>query len=157
MSVAGLFPSFGELSTNAHMPRADRLQRMNKDYVRWHAEKARINSSKGAALFHEREVWWCSLGANVGYEQDGGKDFMRPVVILKKFNLDSCLIVPLTGRVKHGRYYYPIGMIGSRDATAILSQIRFADRKRLTNKIATLDGATFRELVRSVIRANLSP
>ena len=58
------------------------------------------------ALFHEREVWWCSLGANIGFEQDGGgEDFERPVVILKKFNLDACLIVPLTARPKKGIGY----------------------------------------------------
>ena len=32
-------------------------------------------------FFYEREVWWCRLGANVGFEQDGkGEHFQRPIL-----------------------------------------------------------------------------
>jgi mRNA interferase MazF len=128
---------------------------MEKDFDRWNAKKKTINGAVGAALFHEREVWWCVLGANVGFEQDGGKgDFSRPVVILKKFNLDACLIVPLTARPKKGKYYLPIGKIEQRDAVAVLSQVRFIDRKRLTNKICTLDEDVYRRLATAVVSAS---
>ena len=37
--------------------------------------------------FSEREVWFLKIGVNVGYEQDGnGKEYLRPAIILKKFN-----------------------------------------------------------------------
>lgn len=40
---------------------------------------------RSAVKFNEREVWWCAIGVNVGYEIDGkGKDFARPVLVLKK-------------------------------------------------------------------------
>ncbi len=65
---------------------------MKKDFRRWTTKKEVLNDTEGTALFHEREVWWCALGANIGFEQDGGQeDFERPVVVLKKFNLDACL------------------------------------------------------------------
>ncbi|MHB1769833.1 MAG: type II toxin-antitoxin system PemK/MazF family toxin [Minisyncoccota bacterium] len=116
-----------------------------------------LNDTEGTALFHEREVWWCALGVNIGFEQDGGQeDFERPVVVLKKFNLDACLIVPLTGRQKEGKYYFPVGRIEDREAVAVLSQVRFIDRKRLENKICTLKEDVFRSLVQSVIRASFS-
>jgi mRNA interferase MazF len=127
---------------------------MKKDYSGWHAQKATINDKDGTALFHEREIWWCSLGLNVGTEQDGGQDYERPVVILRKFNLESSLVAPLTGRTREGRYYFPLGRIDDRDATVILSQIRFIDRKRLKNKIAMLPMKTFDALTAAVIRAN---
>ncbi|MFA6407923.1 MAG: type II toxin-antitoxin system PemK/MazF family toxin [Candidatus Paceibacterota bacterium] len=130
---------------------------MKKDFWKWHSEKERINETKGTALFHEREVWWCALGANIGFEQDGGqKDFERPVVILKKFNLDACLIVPLTGKPKQGIYYLSVGKIENRNAVAVLSQVRFIDRKRLKNKICTMDEKLFNQLVQSVVRASFS-
>ena len=130
---------------------------MKKDFQRWTTKKEVLNDTKGTALFHEREVWWCALGANIGFEQDGGQeDFERPVVILKKFNLDACLIVPITGRPKVGKYYFPVGRIEDREAVAVLSQVRFIDRKRLENKICTLDENVFRSLVQSVIRASFS-
>jgi mRNA interferase MazF len=128
---------------------------MEKDFDRWNTKKKAVNDSTGTALFHEREVWWCVLGANIGFEQDGGKgDFARPVVILKKFNLDACLIVPLTARSKKGKYYLPIGRIGQRDAVAVLSQVRFIDRKRLTNKICMLDEDVYRSLATAVVSAS---
>ena len=131
--------------------------KMKKDFRKWHAKKEQIHETKGKALFHEREVWWCALGVNIGFEQDGGQeDFVRPVVVLKKFNLDACLIVPLTGRPKQGKYYFPVGNVENREAVAILSQVRFVDRKRLKNKICTLNEEVFRSLVQSVIRASFS-
>lgn len=128
---------------------------MEKDFDGWNTKKKAINEVTGTALFHEREVWWCVLGANIGFEQDGGKgDFARPVVILKKFNLDAGLIVPLTAQPKKGKYYISVGKIDDRDAVAVLSQIRFVDRKRLANKICTLDEDVFRTLTTAVVSAS---
>ena len=125
---------------------------MEKDFRPWHDKKTVINSADGAALFHEREVWWCSLGSNIGYEQDGrGESFTRPVVILTKFNLDSCLIVPLTTRSKTGKYYFPVGDIDQRSAVAVLSQVRYIDRKRLAVKITTLNSDIFQSLLSAVV------
>ncbi len=126
---------------------------MFKDYWKWHKKKEEINDNKGTALFHEREVWWCALGVNVGFEQDGnGELFTRPTIILKKFNLDACLVVPLTTKTKKGRYYFNVGKAGGREAIAIISQLRFVDRKRLTDKIGTLDKKTFNSLISAVIK-----
>ena len=37
--------------------------------------------------FKEGELWWCSIGINVGVEIFGkGPDAVRPVVIFKKIN-----------------------------------------------------------------------
>lgn len=127
---------------------------MEKDYWKWHIKKGHLNEAKGVALFHEREVWWCALGANIGFEQDGSGDlFTRPVVILSKFNLDACLVVPLTAKFKKGKYYFSVGNVSGRDAVAVLSQIRFVDRKRLALKIATMDKDTFRALTEAVVKA----
>jgi len=94
---------------------------------------------------------------NIGFEQNGSTDdFARPVIILKKYNLDACLIVPLTARQKTGRYYFPVGRIDNRDAVAVLSQVRFIDRKRLTNKTCTLDEKVFRSLIYAVVSASFS-
>lgn len=127
---------------------------VKRDFRAWHSEKERIEQVAGRALFREREIWWCSLGVNVGSEQDGSQEFFtRPIVILKKFNLDTCLIVPLTARTKQGMYYHAIGEVGGRHATAILSQLRFIDRKRLVSKIGTLGAGRFAELKDALRRA----
>jgi mRNA interferase MazF len=55
---------------------------MEKDFDRWNGRKKTLDGAEGTALFHEREVWWCALGVNIGFEQDGrGGDFERPAII----------------------------------------------------------------------------
>lgn len=124
---------------------------MDKDFDTWNGQKQRIHAHGERRLFKEREVWWCSLGVNIGYERDGsGVLFTRPVVILTKFNLDTFLAVPLTARQKTGKYYLPIGTVDDREAAAVLSQIRYLDQKRLQLKITTLDQETFSRLKTAV-------
>ena len=130
---------------------------MNKDFQNWHRIKKELHETdKSKLFFNEREVWWCHLGVNIGYEQDGrGNDYQRPVVILKQFNLDVCVVVPLTTTDKTGKFYFPIGLIDGREAKAVLSQIRLIDRKRLTNKIDVIDEVLFKKLVQETARVSL--
>ena len=59
-----------------------------KDFDNWNKEKKILESTANETLvFHEREIWWCSIGLNVGDEQDGKNDyFERPVLVIRKFN-----------------------------------------------------------------------
>ncbi len=117
-----------------------------KDFDKWNNKKKEVNQ-KDRVFYHEREVWWCSLGVNVGNEQDGtGTNFDRPVVIIKGFNSEIFLALPLTGKKKQGKYYFYLGQISGREATAVLSQIRLVDTKRLVRKITTLDDSIFLKL-----------
>ena len=128
---------------------------MDKDFKKWHGIKENLDNRKSEVFFHEREVWWCSLGVNIGFEQDGtGKDFQRPVVIIKKFNLDACLVVPLTTTKKKGKYYFVVGKVHDKEATAVLSQVRFIDRKRLANKVGVLDENIFNKLFEAITEVN---
>ena len=43
----------------------------------------------------KKDIWWVSVGVNVGFEEDGKNDnFVRPVLVLKKFNNDMFLGIP---------------------------------------------------------------
>lgn len=80
---------------------------MKKDYQKWHREKTNIeHSDKPRVFFHEREVWWCSIGSNVGFEQDGrGETYARPVLVFKKFNKEVFWSLPLSTKIKNGKFY----------------------------------------------------
>ncbi|MDQ7009415.1 MAG: hypothetical protein Q9M94_03950 [Candidatus Gracilibacteria bacterium] len=59
---------------------------MEKDFDKWNKLKKNINNKKQKFYVKEREVWSVKMGQNVGFEEDGkGKDFERPVLVLKKF------------------------------------------------------------------------
>lgn len=126
-----------------------------KDYSDWHGIKTTINNDKARPHFHEREIWFCSLGRNIGFEQDGrGVDLQRPIVILKKFNNEVCLAIPLTKNPKKGIHYFNFSYQDGVISTAILSQIRLIDSKRLDYKsgnISTEDFANLKQKFRQLI------
>ena len=115
---------------------------LEKDFGKWHREKETINEKTSSVFFVESEVWICSLGANVGSEQDGKGDlFVRPVVILKKFNGSVFWGIPLTHARKVGMLYF--NLTAELGGFAILSQIRLLDAKRLHYKLASLSTERF--------------
>jgi mRNA interferase MazF len=129
-----------------------------KDFERWFRLKASLDADTRRVWFHEREIWWCALGANIGFEQDGhGASFSRPVLIVAKCNLETCIAVPLTTRRKTGRFYAPLGSISGRASIAILSQVRLIDARRLRKKIATVPMPIFRAVRKSLIDACFEP
>jgi len=119
---------------------------MKKDFLKWHHKKEFLHEEKTRPYFHEGETWFCSLGFNVGFEQDGkGEHFLRPVIIVKKFNQEIFLGIPLTKHIKKGKYYFPF-KLNNQISAAILSQIRLIDGKRLNYKIGNLDKEDFKEI-----------
>ena len=109
-----------------------------KDFNGWIDLKKRLHGRADATYAHERDVWWCALGANVGSEIDGKNDnFERPVLILRAYNKDMLLIVPMTGKERHEAFYRRV-LVGSTANWIALTQIRVISNKRLLRKVGIL-------------------
>ena len=94
-----------------------------------------------------REIWFCHLGVNVGFEQDGSNEQkLRPILIIKKFNNEVCWIIPLTKSKKAGPYYFPVRFVSDAESKAILSQLRLIDGKRLKYKAGYIDEQAFGDI-----------
>ena len=134
---------------------------MKKDYRNWTPLKQSMHNDEGLRLFfHEREIWYCHLGENIGFEQDGqGELFLRPVVIIRKFNNEIFWGVPLTRSQKDSPFYFAFTIRSETDlndenkvedntekSTAILSQIRLIDSKRLRRMIGYISENDFKVL-----------
>ncbi|OGI83493.1 hypothetical protein A2997_00705 [Candidatus Nomurabacteria bacterium RIFCSPLOWO2_01_FULL_36_10b] len=115
------------------------MEDLYKDFDSWNKEKKSLeNVGHNTLVFHEREIWWCSIGINLGDEQDGKNElFERPVLILKKFNNKVAWVLPMSTKQKDGIYYHNLGH-DEKVFTVILSQLRLASVKR------------FRRLVRKI-------
>ena len=123
-----------------------------KDFSKWHIQKSILNDDKSRVFFHEREVWFASVGLNVGYEQDGKHDkCLRPVIIIRKFNNEICWCVPTTKKNRGGKYYYLFRYKKNQYTNAILSQLRIFDVKRLEYKIGTVTESDFKEMKKHLI------
>ena len=128
---------------------------MKKDFDGWNETKKATDSRRGAPFYHEREMWWCTLGVNVGSEENGsGGEYRRPALVLKGLSIETCLIVPLTTWTKDHPLRIAVGLVGGKEARAILSQMRVIDTKRLVRKIEYLDVDTF-EQIRKAARGML--
>lgn len=71
--------------------------------------------------------------------------FLRPVIILKKFNNDFFMGVPLTTTIKEGKYYFSFEFT-TKKSNAILSQIRPFDVKRVKHKIGVINKEDFKKI-----------
>lgn len=110
----------------------------SKNFNVWNNEKQKINSKEISEkrFFHEGEIWWGSLGVNIGSEQDGkNRLFERPLLIIKKFHKGAIWITPLTGKYQHDKFHYYINATGS---CAMLSQLRLISTKRMIRYIKTI-------------------
>jgi mRNA interferase MazF len=123
-----------------------------KDFDNWNKEKKGLDSSGPESLiFHEREIWWSSIGINLGDEQDGKNEmYERPVLVLKKFNNRIAWVLPMTTKIKEGRYYFPLTHEG-RTFTVILSQLRLLSVKRFRRLIRKISPHQF-SLIKKCLR-----
>ena len=121
---------------------------MQKDFDAWNVQKKEIHSIDTHMKFYEREVWWVRLGANIGVEIDGRHElFLRPVIVIRKFNKDMAIVVPITTQDKTSRYYF--GVVGTEQKIykVCLSQIKTISSKRLLRKIDTIRESDYRALL----------
>ena len=118
---------------------------MEKLFDLWNEDKKKLDELDRHFFLHEREVWWCSLGVNIGYEADGKNDmFVRPVLILKVFGNGTCWILPLTTKYKENPYYLEC-VLGSaiEKSYVVLSQLKLISQRRIIKKMAMISEKDF--------------
>lgn len=124
-----------------------------KDYHNWNKLKNILDMVEIDLPFTEGQIWWASLGVNIGIEIDGkGENLERPVIIVRKINKKHAWIVPITqsGIFKTGIHvpiYHPSLSIASK---AIITQFRTISSKRLLSKIGIISTKQFHEIVRAI-------
>jgi mRNA interferase MazF len=129
---------------------------MSKDFQKWHTKKEKLNETEVRVFFHEREIWYCSLGANIGFEQDGkGEDFLRPVLVLKKFNDKIFWGIPLSKSIKpipkkSDKFYFVFSFVPGVKSLAILSQLRLIDASRLARHIGEMEKEEYQDLTKKL-------
>ncbi|MDE1975059.1 MAG: type II toxin-antitoxin system PemK/MazF family toxin [Patescibacteria group bacterium] len=118
-----------------------------KDFDRWNTVKKNMQISERMRIFHERDIWWCSLGVNIGDEQDGKNNlFERPVLVIKKFNNKIALILPMSTKIKDNRYY-----LNMKDESILLSQVRLVSSKRFNRYIRRMSTYDFMPVIMGVV------
>lgn len=90
-----------------------------------------------------REIWWCSVGMNVGQETYGkGNNFSRPVLIIKRLSSQLCFALPLTTKPHTGDWYYKF-TFRNKTQYVMLNQLRVFHANRLGIKIGRINHKDF--------------
>ena len=129
---------------------------MFKRFLDWIHAKIYIDSQpRTGTVINEREVYWCSLGENIGDEENGKGDiFRRPVLIFKKFNNNIFWGIPMSTKNKENKYYVKV-LLKDVEQSAMISQLRILDTKRLDTYIGYISKPDFiriQNAVRNLIK-----
>lgn len=119
---------------------------MEQQYDNWNNVKKHLSKREQKFFFKEGEIWWVSLGQNLGTESYGkGETFRRPVLIVKKLSGDSCIVLPLTSKLKKGSWFVDITFQGEIKSV-LLYQIKMMNTKRFQRRLAFLDESDFKKV-----------
>ena len=125
---------------------------MIKHFIDWIITKIIIvKTQRKDLIINEYQVFWCSLGENVGDEENGkGYIFRRPVLIFKKFNNNLFWGIPMSTKNKDNKYYVKVLLKGI-EQSAMISQLRVLDSKRLDQYIGYVSKADFIKIQNRII------
>ena len=111
-----------------------------KRFLEWIGLKEKLHHAKHRApLVSERDIWWASVGENVGSEINGKSErFSRPVLILRKLAHEFFLVAPTSTQHREGTWYVHV-RLKDQDEYVCLNQIRTIDHRRLFSKLGQID------------------
>lgn len=119
-----------------------------KDYDNWNEIKKETSFQSNFFTFKVREIYWLKVGYNIGYEVYGkGKDYLRPVLVIRKFSKESFLGIPLTSSMKNDMFHYGFYPINKdKKNYAMLSQVKLFSSKRIHDKMGKISVEDFEKL-----------
>ena len=126
---------------------------MDNEFDQWNIEKKHLNENICKINFKEKDIFFIKMWKNIRYEQNWKwPNFLRPVLVIKKFNKDIFWWLALTSKQKDWLYYYSF-FVDNKPQCAILSQIRLYDKNRLYTKIWMIsenDFVKIKEKIKSI-------
>ena len=119
-----------------------------KRFDEWNIVKSKLHKNGKLPSIKEREVWWCSVGENIGTEINGKKErFNRPVLVFRKLSRFGFIGIPLTSKNKD-KFPEWYAKFTFKDTTewAALCQIRYFSASRVHNKMGSISKSDFQTI-----------
>ena len=116
-------------------------------FLEWIGLKQKLHQgTQSPPLVSAGDIWWASIGENVGSEINGkSRLFSRPVIIYKKLAHGFYFVIPTTTKSKVGSWFVPFRQ-ADRNMVASLHQARAIDHRRLSTKLGQLDDSDFEKV-----------
>ena len=124
-----------------------------KHFLEWIGLKQKLHdTAHKPPHVSERDMWWASIGENVGSEMNGKSDrFTRPVLIIKKLAHGFYFVAPTTTQEREGTWYVHV-RLADQDEFVCLHQARAIDYRRLHSKLGQLDTDDFENVKAAFLR-----
>jgi len=130
---------------------------MEKDFDAWNRVKKQLDGIEKPPFFNQREIWWCSVGLNIGSELYGkGRLFTRPVLVLHKQGRYTFLGAPMSTKLKERKDYYQLNFKGEM-VSVLLQEIRKYDARRLADKMGKVSEGRFSKIQKAAMQINFQP
>jgi mRNA interferase MazF len=119
----------------------------------WNEVKKDIHKSERKLSIKTREIFWANIGQNIGFEQNGkGKNFARPIIVVKKLTKDLFLGIPTTTTLREDNDYfhkfkYTTYNNEVLNVSALILQVKVFSIKRLMNKIRMIHKEDFNLII----------
>lgn len=121
-----------------------------KDFDRWNDLKKSVEINDTEQIYKKGNIWWCSLGLNIGHEEDGKhENYERPVLVIRKFSKHSCLCLPLSTKPKENPFYMKLNS-AKQESYAMISQIRLISTKRFLRKLGEISHSDLRIVLKAI-------
>jgi len=123
------------------------------EFDKWNKVKKATHKIERKLTIKPREIYWLRIGQNIGHEEFGkGKDFLRPVIVVRQLTKELFIGIPTTTSTKeNNNYFHNIQYTNKKyetiNSVAMILQFRVFSKKRLLNKIAMLDKKYFSEII----------
>jgi mRNA interferase MazF len=116
-------------------------------FLEWIGLKQKLHrGTQVPPLVSAGDIWWASIGENVGSEINGkSRLFSRPVIVFKKLAHGFYFVIPTTTKSKIGSWYVSFRQ-ADRKMIASLHQARAIDHRRLSTKLGQLDDSDFQKV-----------
>lgn len=118
-----------------------------KRFLEWIGLKEKLHNVRyKPPLVSQGDIWWVSVGENVGSEVNGKSNlFSRPVVIFKKLAHGFYFVIPTTTKIREGSWYVKFRQ-HDKEMVACLHQAKAIDYRRLSLKLGTLDDEDYERI-----------
>jgi len=124
-----------------------------KQFDKWNEVKKETDKAQMHFKIKPREIFWVKIGQNIGHEEFGkGKEFVRPVIMIRQLTSDLFIGVPTTTSKKENNdYFHNINYLNHKKdkvhSVAMLLQFRTYSKKRLLSKMGTVNKNEFNVIV----------
>ncbi len=119
----------------------------------WNTFKQKLHSLPSFPHPKEGEIWWCSVGVNIGQEIFGkGSFFTRPIFVLTVKETGEFIGLPMSSKIKQKKFSKIIETEDGKQHVLKLLKIRNYDNRRLRTKLYKVPKDVLSEIKEDVRR-----